>query len=189
MPFDPLYQFLSSPKNNREFIDGSSSNNKTFFNYKDSLNQYNQLSAVEQMTAALRRMEAAGIENDLLKDQVEYLTKGIQSYTSKNAFDESNITFSKAVTLLNEYFEQKNIQFSKIGDNDLLQALDSMKYYAKISRSLISMAVIQNNEQQNAKSNNLNNIDQYWKQLIMEDQFVQKYIATDKSLRMELFRR
>lgn len=189
MPFDPMYQFLSSPKNNREFIDGSSSNNKTFFNYKDSLNQYNQLSAVEQMTAALRRMEAAGIENDLLKDQVEYLTKGIQSYTSKNAFDESNITFSKAVTLLNEYFEQKNIQFSKIGDNDLLQALDSMKYYAKISRSLISMAVIQNNEQQNAKSNNLNNIDQYWKQLIMEDQFVQKYIATDKSVRMELFRR
>jgi hypothetical protein len=51
------------------------------------------------------------------------------------------------------------------------------------------MAVIQNNEQQNAKSNNLNNIDQYWKQLIMEDQFVQKYIATDKSVRMELFRR
>jgi hypothetical protein len=189
MPFDPIYQFLSSPKNNREFIIGSSSANQLFFNYKDSLNQYNQLSAVEKMAATLRRIETAGIENDLLQEQVQYLRKGIQSYTSQNAFDESNITFSKAVELLNDFFAQKNKQFSKISDNDLLQMVDSMKYYAKLSRSLISMAVIQNDEQQNAKTNNLNNIDQFWKQLNLEDQFVQKYIATDKSLRMELFRR
>ena len=91
--------------------------------------------------------------------------------------------------LLNQYFAQKNKQFSTIGDNDLLQMVNSMQHYAKLSRSLLSLAVIQNDEQKSAKTNNLNNIDQYWKKLNLEDQFVQKYIATDKTLRMELFRR
>lgn len=188
MPFDPIFQFLSSPKNNIEFIDGTSSSNKIFFNYKDSVNQYSQLSSLEQMTAELRRIETAGVENDLLQEQVQYLKKGIQLYTSKNAFDESNITISKAVTLLNQYFAQKNNQFSTIADADLRQMVDSMQHYAKLARSLISMAVIQNDEQQSAKTNNLNNIDQYWKQLNLEYQFVQKYLNADKALRIELFR-
>lgn len=189
MPFDPLYQFLSYPINNREFIDGTSSKNKILFNYKDSLNQYNQLSSSEQANAELRRIEGAGIENDLLQDRIQSLKKELQSYTSNNAFEESNKTFSKAVSLLNEYFSQKNKQFSAIGDNDLLQSLDSMKYYVKLSRSQMSQAVSQNDDQQRAKTNNLANIDQYWKQLNQEEQFVQKYIATDKASRRELFRK
>ena len=189
MPFDPLHQFLSYPIDNREFINGTSSNNKILFNYKDSLNQYNQLSSFEQMSAELRRIEGAGMETDLLQERKRYLKKELQSHTSKNAFEESNKTFSKAISLLNEYFGQKNKQFSSIGDNDLLQSLDSMKYYVKLSRSLISQAVIQNDEQQRAKTNNLANIDQYWKQLNLEEQFIQKYIATDKTSRRELFNR
>ena len=189
MPFDPLYQFLSYPKNNREFTDGTPANNKFLFNYKDSLNQHNQFSSFEQMTAELRRIEGVGIENDLVQERKQYLKKSLQSYTSKNAFDESNVTFSKAITLLNKYFGQKNKQFSTTGDNDLLQILYSMKYYVKLSRSLISQAVIQNDEQQRAKTNNLANIDQYWKHLNQEELFVQKYIATDKSLRRELFKK
>ncbi|MEP7111302.1 MAG: transglutaminase domain-containing protein [Ferruginibacter sp.] len=189
MPFDPLYQFLSYPKSNIEFIDGTPSNNKLFFNYKDSLNQHNQLSSFGQMTAELRRIEGAGIQNDLLQERKQYLKKGLQSYTSKNAFDESNLTFSKAITLLNEYFGQKNKQFSTTGDNDLLQILDSMKYYVKLSRALISQAVTQNDEQQRAKTNNLANIDLYWKQLNQEELFIQKYIATDKTSRRELFKK
>ncbi|MCW3089440.1 MAG: hypothetical protein JWP81_509 [Ferruginibacter sp.] len=189
MPFDPLYQFLSYPKNNREFIDGTPSNSRLLFNYKDSLHQYNQFSSYEQMSAELRRIEGAGIANDLLQERRQYLKRGLQSFTSKNAFDESNVAFSKAMTLLNDYYGQRNKQFSTMGDNDLLQALDSMKYYVKLSRSLLSQAIIQNDEQQKAKTSNLANIDQYWKQLNPEELFVQKYIATDKTLRKELFKK
>lgn len=90
---------------------------------------------------------------------------------------------------MNPYFAQKNNQFSTIADADLRQMVDSMQHYAKLARSLISMAVIQNDEQQSAKTNNLNNIDQYWKQLNLEYQFVQKYLNAVKALRIELFRR
>ena len=189
MPFDPICQFLLYPINNREFIDGASSTNKILFNYKDSLKQYNQLSSFEQSNAELRRMEGAGILNDLLQERKQYLKKEVQSFTSKNAFDEGSKNFSKAVSLLNEYFGQKNKQFSTIKDNDILQILDSMKYYIKLSRTLLSQAVTQNDEQQRAKSNNLANIDQYWKQLNQEEQFVQKFIATDKNSRRELFKK
>jgi hypothetical protein len=189
MPFDPLYQFLPYPKTNREFTDGIPATSKLFFNCKDSLNQHNQLSSFDQMIAELRRLDGAGIENDLLQERKQFLKKGLQSYTSKNVFDESNLTFSKAVKLLNEYFGHKNKQFSTTGDNDLLQIMDSMKYYVRLSRSLMSQAVIQNDEQQLAKTNSLANIDRYWRQLDQEELFVQKYIATDKTSRRELFRK
>ena len=189
MPFDPLYQFLSYPINNKDFIAGTPSNNKVYFNYKDTLSKFNQLSSFGQMNAELKRIVDAGIENNLIRERKQYLVNVLQLYTSKNAFDESSKSFLKAVKLLNEYFDQRNKQFSKIGDNELLQSLDSMKYYIKLSRSLMSQAVIQNEQQQSATTNNLNNINQYWKQLMQEEQFVQKYIATDLASRKELFRK
>ncbi|MEO8111706.1 MAG: transglutaminase domain-containing protein, partial [Ginsengibacter sp.] len=187
MPFDPLYQFLSYPISNRDFIDGTAPNNKALFNYKDTLVQYNQFSLRQQMAGELRRMEGAGIENDLLQERRQYLKKGLQSYMSENAFDDANKTFSKAITLLNKYFEFKNKQFTIIGDNELLQMLDSMKQYVTLSRSLLSESVTQNDDQQRAKTSNLANIDQYWKQFFQEETFVQKYIATDKVARNQLF--
>ena len=189
MPFDPLYQFLPYPINNKDFITGTPSNNKVLFNYQDTLNKYNQLSSFEQMNAELKRILDAGIENDLIQKRKQYLVNVLQLYTFKNAFDESNKTFVKAIKLLNEYIEQKNNQFSALGDNELIQSLDSMNFYIKLSRSLMSQAVIQNDQQQSTKTNSLTNIDQYWKQLMQEEQFVKKYIATDMASRRELFRR
>ncbi len=189
MPFDPIFQFLSYPITNREFIDGSLSNNKILFNYNDSLDQYRQLSATDLLNAELRRLELAGIENDLLKERKQYLVKSLQLNSSQNGVQESGKTFSKAIALMNEYIANKNKQFSTTSDYELLQSLDSMKHYIKLSRSLISQAVVQNDEQQRVKSFNLANIDQYWKQLNQEEMFIQKYLATDKAARRELFNR
>ncbi|MEO7049842.1 MAG: transglutaminase domain-containing protein, partial [Ferruginibacter sp.] len=187
MPFDPLYQFLSYPISNREFIQGTSSDNKVLFNYSDSLASYSQLSLPGKMTAELRRMEGAGIENDLLQSRKQYLKKGLQFHSSNNSFDEASKAFSRAITLLNKYFEQKNKQFTTIGDNELLQSVDSMDYYVKLARSSLSETVTPNDEQQRAKTNNLASTDQYWKQLEAEEQFVKKYIAADKISRKQLF--
>jgi len=187
MPFDPLYQFLANPINNRQFIDGKVPETKLPFNYKDSLIQYNKLSSFEQMVAQLRRLENAGIENDLLEEQRKYLKINLQSQLSNNSVQEAGNQYSAAVNLLNKYYGFKNKQFASIGDNDLLQAVDSMKHYIKLARSLMSATVTQNEEQQAAKRNNLAGMDQYWTALMLEERFVQQYIITDKARRIELF--
>ncbi|MEO6547114.1 MAG: transglutaminase domain-containing protein [Ferruginibacter sp.] len=189
MPFDPLYQFLSYPKSNREFIDGTLAANKLLFNYKDSLQQYTKLSPAQQTTAQLRRLEAAGIENDLLRKEKEFLKKNLQIYSSENANDGAQKNFARAVTLLNEYYGEKNKQFSNISDNDLLIRLDSMKHHIKLARSFASEAIIQNEEQQRIKSNNLASMDKYWAQLNQEELFIKLYIDTDKPSRRRLFMR
>ncbi len=187
MPFDPMNQFLINTLNNREFIEGKAPAAKTTFNYKDSLIQYNKLSQFDQMDAHLRRLEGAGVENDLLQEQKKYLTINRQSQISNNSVQEAGIQFNAAITLLNKYYGFKNKQFAAIGDNDLLQALDSMKHYIILARSLMSATVTQSEEQQAAKKNNLAGMDQYWTALTVEERFVQQYIITDKARRFELF--
>lgn len=187
MPFDPLYQFLSTPLNNSEFIDGKITTSKPTFNFRDSLIQFNKLSTFEQMQAQLRRLEAGGIENDLIAEQRKYLTINLQSQSSGNTFQEAGVHYSTAVNLLNKYYSFKNKQFTTIADNELVQAVDSMKHYIILARSLLSKTVTQTPEQQAAKNGNLAGMDQYWKTFTQEEQFVQQYINTDKARRIELF--
>ena len=94
MPFDPLYQFLSYPLTNKEFIDAKPSSAKVEFHYSDTLKQHMQLSPPQQAAAELRRMEAAGVQIDLVLKRQQYLKKVLQSSSSSDAFEEGGKAFS-----------------------------------------------------------------------------------------------
>ena len=187
IPFDPLYQFLSYPVTHKEFIDGKPGTNKTLFNYNDSLKLHNQFTFVQQNAAELRRLEAQGIQNDLLKERQLFLKQRLQAAASKNAFDEGNKVFSGVMTLYKEYIGFKNNQFSAIGDNDLRKMIEKMEQSVILSRSLFSEAIPKTDAQQNAKTNNLANAERFWQQLSNEKQFVQNYLVADKAARRQLF--
>ena len=187
MPFDPMNQFLSYPLTHKEFIDGTIASNKTLFNYRDTLKQYNELSIVQQHAAELRRLEAAGIQNDLLRKRQVYLKTNLQSFASSNSYTEGAKVFKSVVAVYNVYVAHKNKKFSTIGDNDLRQMVDSMEHNIKLSRSLVSETIAKTDEQRQAKTNTLANMDRFWSQFDKEKQFVKQYFVADQESRKQLF--
>jgi hypothetical protein len=189
MPFDPMYQFLTYPLTNKEFIEGKTAAAKAPFQFTDTLKQHIQLSPDQQLAAELRRLEAAGIQNDLLLRRQQYLRKSLQSYSSKDAFEEGGKAFMAAMDLYKTYIGHKNKQFSAIADSELQQMMDSIEYNVKLSRSLLLQAVTKTDAQRQAKAGNISNLDHFWVQLTKEKQFVQQYIGADASARKQLFMR
>ena len=188
MPFDPLFQFLSYPLTNKEFINATTASTKTVFRYSDTLEHHVQLSSQQQMAAELRRMEAAGIQIDLLLKRQQYLKTVLQSSTSSDAFEEGGKAFNTAMDLYKQYMGYKNNQFGNISDTDLKQLMDNMESNLKRSRSLLLESVPKNESQRQARANNVSMIDRFWPQLTKEKQFVQQYLSkADASARKQLF--
>lgn len=187
MPFDPLYQFLSYPLTNREFTDGTAGSSTILFNYNDSIKQHIQLSLASQRAAELRRLEAAGVLNEPLRDRRTFLKNAVQSAASKDAVAEVGKIFKAAVSLYNEYIGHKRKQFSTITDNELRNMIDSLDFYVKQSRALVSESVAKTEAQQEVRSGNMNNIDRFRVQLTKEKEFTEKYLATDKEKRRAMF--
>jgi hypothetical protein len=189
MPFDPLYQFLSYPLNNKEFIEGKPASIQTEFHYTDTLKQHMQLSISQQKMEELRRLEAAGIQIDLLLKHQQFLKRSLQAFGSNDAFDEGGKAFNTAMNLYKEYIGHKNKQFASVADNELKQLIENIEANVKLSRSLMLQAVVKTDGQRQAKATNVSNLDRFWPQLMKEKQFVQQYLSTDVSARKQLFAR
>lgn len=189
MPFDPIYQLLPSPLSNHEFIDGKPAAGKTLFDYTDSIKQHRQLSLILQTSAELRRLEAGGLQHYLLQERRMYLKNILQSSASKNSFDEGSNAYRAAVSLYQKFLSHKNKQFSTITDIELQPTVDSIEFYIKRSRALVSETVPKTDAQWESKTRQIASIDKLWVELIRQKDFIVKYLATDKEKRKQLFMR
>jgi hypothetical protein len=188
MPFDPMFQFLNYTLTNKEFIEGQTATaTKAFFNYNDTLQRYTLLSPAEKIQSEARRLEANGIRNDLILKRLNHLKKGVQSYTSSDDVAEAGNAFRQAINLFNQYIVHKYKQFGTLQDNDLLQMIDSVTYYASLSRSLLNTAVPHTDAQRQAHASNYQSLEKFQKQAMEEKEFVNRYVNTDKALRRQLF--
>jgi len=191
MPFDPMYQFLNHPITNKEFIDGKTAINtaKPFFNYIDTLKQYAMLSPAEKIRNETRRLEANGIQNDLIMERLNHLKKGVNSYAAKDKYDEAGIAFRQATALFEQYIGHKNKQFTTIEDNNLRQIVDSMSYYANLSRSLLVTIVPKVDAQREMLTNTHKNLEKFQNRVMLEKEFVVRYIGSDQTARRQMFGR
>ena len=74
MPFDPMWQLLNFPIKHNEFIGTALPDKKNdYFNFKDSIKAYNQLSYLEKLKTTVKRIGVIPVHNDLLKNQMAYL--------------------------------------------------------------------------------------------------------------------
>ena len=191
MPFDPMYQFLNYTVTNNEFIEGQTNINKTkpFFNYSDTLKHYALLSETEKVRDEARRLQANGIQNDLILERFNHLKNGVQSNASKDKYEEAGIAFNQATALFKEYIEHKNKQFTTIEDKDLQQMMDSISYQANLSRSLLVAVVPKNDAQRQILTNTYHNLEKFQSRVISEKDFIARYLNTDKAYRRQLFAR
>ncbi|MDB5197450.1 MAG: hypothetical protein JWP88_1821 [Flaviaesturariibacter sp.] len=177
MPFDPMLQFLDHPLTNEEFINGRPPATKTVFNYRDSLQQFQTLTKQQQLEARLRRLEAAGVRNSLLEEHRQHLKQGLQSFASKDAFEEAGTLFKSVKDRYQEYLEYRKQRFTTIDNAKLRSLMDGMTTDLRQARQTLLDVQPRTDQQRAAKGNNLSNLDRFGAVLSREKEFVDNYLA------------
>lgn len=124
MPFDPMWECLNYPVNSTYFNNGiiSAAPSTAFFSYADSISAYESLSMKDQCQAALRRMEASGIVNNLQIEWAKYLRDCVVNEkqnavaTVKNKyvkqFNDAVANYNNCIYAFNQYADYFNVGFN-----------------------------------------------------------------------------
>ena len=131
MPFDPMWQFLSNPINNREFIaqDFSKLKESGNFAYNDSIQQHPQLSKLRQLELSTRRIRANGIQNKLIQKQLNDNILQIATIKYNLAIDTLNYgveNYNLYITHKNKQFRNPNLEDSYIRELKMLKRVSTL---------------------------------------------------------------
>lgn len=187
MPFDPIWQFVNNPINNKAFIskDFSKLDSEGTFAYRDSIQQYEKQNELEQLENSNRRIIANGLENKLLRKQVNENILQIINGKYNLAID----TLNFGINYYNLYVSHKNRQFRnpKLDDSrikELIGHADKGIYEAnKIFHELSSSNIELNNLITDARSR----MPDLIAALEREKAFVDSYLKKWKPLRVFMF--
>ncbi len=192
MPFDPLWQMLGYTVTNQEFYDGKTGSSKRkLFSYKDSIAHHLSLPESDQLTASARRIEANGVKNGLIFEQLQHIRQQID-YLHNTAvvtqFNEAVKHYNNGISLLNQFIEYRNKQFSpqKV-ETDIRRMVDTVAVELAMARKQI--AAIEKPDAQTATSiaQLSQSIDQATAGMNEQKAFVDKYFKTGKLFRKTLF--
>ena len=113
IPFDPIWQFSTTPILHANFIKGdfSTSNQTLKYNYKDSLLAMGKMNSIEKRQHENIRILQGGISNKLIKDKLEINNQFItneQLNLEKEKFNQASTLFSKGINDYNSYITLLN---------------------------------------------------------------------------------
>jgi len=193
MPFDLLWQFLYYPITNQEFYEGKTqiNKNKPYFNFIDTLSNYEKQSAIDQLISSSARIEMNGVKNSLVFDRLQYNKREIEYYKNKQVVEQFNSStnfYNIATNLLNEFINYRNHQFTpKKSDLEIKLMIDTVETSFKLSRKQLeniknpdsntALLIAQLNKSLDNATINLNE----------QKAFLSKYFKTSKKNRNSLF--
>jgi len=193
MPFDPLFQLLTSPITNQEFYEAQSlvDGNKRYFNFNDSLLVYDQQSEVERLIASSNRIEKNGIKNSMILEQLQYNRTAIEYYKTKYFEVQYNLaidSFNAGVNMLNEFSEYYNRQFTPLkSDAEIQQMIDSVETCFNNARNLLN-GIKETDARGVTLIKQLNKtLNDTYESLLDKKAFLRKYFNTRKMFRKSLF--
>lgn len=193
MPFDPLWQFLNYPITNQEFYESKFQINKTnpFFNYNDTLSNYETETEIERLQSSFNRIEANGVKNSLIFDRLQHNKREIEYYNNKmivEKFNSSTNMYNEGIGQLNAFINYRNKQFiPKQSDSEIKQMVEVAEISLINSRE--KLKEIKNTDPNIAMSMmQLNkSIDEATLNLNEQKAFLDKYFSTGKVFRKSLF--
>ena len=199
-PFDPLWQFLDYPFTHSDFINNDFSNAKqrTYFNFNDSLAEYNKQNKLQRAEASARRIKECGIENQMIADEYNLFVKNGEIYKQNEkvkVFNESvdilNLStaeFNAAVAFFNQYSDAKNHQFKTMASDQAIQAVfDSCRVRYQTSEMYFTMISNPNAEIRKSIAVFKRQLNDLSNRLEKEQAFLKKYFNTRKPFRKALF--
>lgn len=140
IPFDPMWEFLNYPVTNQEFYEGKIKENKSksYFSYDDSIAAYDKLNLQEQNEAASRRIEANGVRNAMIFDQLVHIKREIEidknqkevaSHNEKvELFNGAVADYNVGISNFNAFIQYRNSQFKPMVSDDEIQGMFDSAY-------------------------------------------------------------
>ncbi|MEI7723946.1 MAG: transglutaminase domain-containing protein [Bacteroidota bacterium] len=193
MPFDYLWQFLYYPITNQEFYEGKTKENKSkpYFNYVDSIQQYEKQNHTEQLLASASRIERNGIKNSMIFDRLQHIRMEIeQDKQSKsiNLYNAAVSDFNDGISDYNDFIQYRNKKFiPKKPDQEIRNMLDSSAMKLKSSKTKLS-EVVNPDENAVAMIHQLNkSVDEAFARVIEQQDWLKKYFSKGQSDRKMMF--
>ena len=190
MPFDPMWQLLNYPLSHRDFREGNSlKKEKYFFNFKDSIKAFSQLTELKQLQAASARMKDAGQISELLKNRVAYTNMQIgliYEDRDKNFYNNAVADLNSATAVYNDFVQYRNNGFTPaktdIQIHDLLNSSSEKIFsaYKKINE----LSVYNSQYDPSQLKDRLDNLT---KKIEEQKEFVKKYLAGNEAEKKKLF--
>jgi hypothetical protein len=179
MPFDPMHQFLNYPITANEFYDGVSPSNKSrpYFNYVDTLKAHQSLNLIGQTRNTMRRMQANGVRNDLIRLELERHARNTESYNVKTGLDAASTEYKQAIDLFNRYVKFKNERFSSVKPAEIQQMIDSVYKHITQARAVIETIVPRDDQGRKIIYDLKNHIYQFSLRVDQEQSFVKNYLG------------
>ncbi|HTA62291.1 MAG TPA: transglutaminase domain-containing protein [Bacteroidia bacterium] len=193
MPYDPLWQLLNYPITQDEFFNADLKQNKSkpYFNFTDTISQYQKLSDIDKDVTALRRIENNGIKNTITFSRVVYLKTEIANFQNNqtvNLYNGAAANYNDAGVLFNQYINYKNSQFTpQKPDAQILKMIDTT---AKMLNTSQNKLLEIKTPVQNVSSSIITlqkMLTELKGRLDEETKFVNTYVGTPKNKRKALF--
>lgn len=193
MPFDPLWQLISSPITYQEFSEGkvSISKSRPLFNYRDTLAHYEQESEIEKMESSSRRIEQNGMKNSMIFDYLQHNKREIEYYNNKQqaeAYNSAVNFYNEGAYQLNSFIDYRNKQFTpKKSDAEIQEIVDNIEKSFNNSREKLKLIKNPDTNAANAMTMLGKSIEEAMAKMIEQKEFVAKYLKTGKLFRKALF--
>lgn len=193
MPYDPMWQLLNYSISHQQFYNSSfyKRNDVSYFNYVDSINAYFQMDSLHKLQSSALRILHGGLYNPLVKDNYNLIRMHIEIINQDkdvNLYNSSVADLNEATTILNNFIQYRNNQFTPEKTDAELQAMldgidnklhSSLSKLDEIDRSEATFTI--GTQQVREKINALMASSKE------EKDFVQRYTSTAKSDRQSLF--
>lgn len=187
MPFDPIWQFLDTPIDNSDFISQSFTKLEGCgnFSFRDSIDQYKNLGLLRQLERSNLRITNCGLDNEMIKMQVDDNSIQITNLRYNLAIDSLNY----GVSCYNIYIAHKNKQFNnlKLDDSEIKELIDNATDGVNAANRILNQLSTKDQKLSSLIDGVKVQIPTLLQSLKRENHFVNRYLETPKSLRIDLF--
>lgn len=193
IPFDYLWQFVNYPVTNQEFYEGKTQQNKTkqFFNFKDTIQVYENQSHIDQLISAAYRVEKNGVKNSLVFDRLQHLKLAIENDRQTRTIDLYNsavVDYNDGINGLNDFINYRNKQFTpKKTDPDIQTMIDVADNKLKETKNKLGQISNPNVNTANLIRQLIKSIDDASAQISEQQNWLKLYFSKSKSGRKSMF--
>lgn len=193
MPFDPLWQFLDYPIRNTEFAKNNLKYNreKSYFNYTDTLLNYQKQTSSERLNSIVQRIEENGVNSYLIYLTLQQYKNEIESiYYNKviSKYDSAVYAYKESVYLFNQFIDSRNNQFKPDkSDLEIKQNIDSVEKSLVAAKRYIDKIKNPNPKMSSSVEHLYKSIELLNINIEEQKKFLEKYFNTPKNYRKSLF--
>ena len=202
MPFDPMWECLHYPVSSVYFSNGitTATPGTQFFSYADSISLYQSLAPKDQCQAALRRIEASGIVNNMQVDWAKYLRDCISNEKQNTVavvrnkyvkqFNDAVANYNNCIYAFNQYADYFNVGFNPPkSEPEIVGMLNLCYNYLDTCRKSLNQVIAGDPDMKQSTDQLQLAIDVAQDNVDKQKVFLKVYFNTDPMSRPMLFRK